>query len=174
MNVHRRLIIRGGTSPTQAGGFPPPFGAPQAGGFPPPYGAPSPYGAPPPSPQPTSAPPAPTPEADSDSDAEYGVFDEDTPLGTRFDEKDEAKALGARWNGEHWFAPAGTERTPELARWVVPNGATRRYLRVPFEQKDDAKREVGARWMGAPRAWYLPPNHNCPYYVDRCRSRGWL
>lgn len=41
-----------------------------------------------------------------------------------FAEKDEAKALGARWNGERksWYVPDG-KATEAFARWLPPGGA---------------------------------------------------
>lgn len=41
-----------------------------------------------------------------------------------FAEKDEAKALGARWNGERksWYVPDGKPTEP-FERWLAPGGA---------------------------------------------------
>jgi hypothetical protein len=41
-----------------------------------------------------------------------------------FAEKDEAKALGARWNGERksWYVPDGKDTAP-FERWLPPGGA---------------------------------------------------
>lgn len=42
-----------------------------------------------------------------------------TVLQVAFREKDEVKRLGARWNGTHWYVPAGRDLTP-FARWLPP------------------------------------------------------
>ncbi len=39
-----------------------------------------------------------------------------------FREKDEAKALGARWDGSTWYVPAGRSLAP-FARWLPPGAA---------------------------------------------------
>ena len=42
-----------------------------------------------------------------------------TPLKVPFKEKDEAKALGARWNpdGKHWYVPEGVDAAP-FEKWL--------------------------------------------------------
>lgn len=47
-----------------------------------------------------------------------------TALNVPFDEKDEAKALGARWDGEKksWGVPAGTDTKP-FAKWLTKKAA---------------------------------------------------
>jgi len=55
---------------------------------------------------------------------------QDTPLNVPFKEKDEAKALGARWNpaGKYWYVPAGTD-TAAFAKWL--DGAPEEVKPVP-------------------------------------------
>jgi hypothetical protein len=74
-----------------------------------------------------------------------------TKLMCPFHEKDEAKALGARWDSEQrlWYAPAGAD-LDSFKRWL-PGG--RHYLNVPFEEKDEAK-ALGAMWDVEKRRWY--------------------
>ena len=45
-------------------------------------------------------------------------------LNVPFSEKDQAKALGARWDGElkKWFVPAGQDEAP-FARWFPSESA---------------------------------------------------
>ena len=46
------------------------------------------------------------------------------PLKVPFNEKDQAKALGARWNAEskHWYVPQGVDAAP-FEKWLVAGGA---------------------------------------------------
>jgi serine/threonine protein kinase len=66
-----------------------------------------------------------------------------------FDNKDEAKALGARWDAEVkcWFIPQGIDPA-KLCEWWA-------YLECPYEQKDMA-RQQGAKWDKALKNWYVP------------------
>lgn len=43
-----------------------------------------------------------------------------TPLKVPFNEKDQAKSLGARWNAEarHWYVPQGVDSTP-FEKWFT-------------------------------------------------------
>src|SRR6185437_7930287 len=50
----------------------------------------------------------------------------------------------------------------------APNISDQRvYLAVPFDEKDDAK-EIGARWDGRSKAWYVPPG------TDLAPFTSWL
>lgn len=90
-----------------------------------------------------------------------------------FDEKDDAKALGAQWDGERkvWYAP-NADIFEELAKWHRPAGASgasgpiakggpsgpiakRRRIRCTFDDKDRAK-ALGARWDSDRKFWYAP------------------
>ena len=81
-----------------------------------------------------------------------------TWLSVSFSQKDEAKALGARFDGDEkrWYVPAGRDPTPLLARWP-PREDT--YLQVPFAKKDEAK-AMGARWDPLKKAWYAPASRD--------------
>jgi len=70
-----------------------------------------------------------------------------------FEEKEEAKKLGARWDREEqlWFAAANTDPAV-YDRWGT-------YLNVPFGEKEEAKK-LGARWDRNHRRWYAPPDRN--------------
>ncbi|CAK0836482.1 unnamed protein product [Prorocentrum cordatum] len=101
-----------------------------------------------------------------------------TYLEVPFPEKDEAKALGAKWDPDQqkWFAEPGAGAAG-VARWLprrAAGGAERRppeaagvaqaypakpwrtYLQVPFKEKDAAKL-VGARWDPDRRQWFVEP-----------------
>jgi hypothetical protein len=66
-----------------------------------------------------------------------------------FAEKDQAKALGARWDAEVkcWFVPQGVDPA-ELREWWA-------YLDCPYEEKDEA-RGRGAKWDKALKKWFVP------------------
>jgi hypothetical protein len=100
-----------------------------------------------------------------------------TFLSVPFDDKDEAKQMGARWDPDRrlWYAMAGRPTHDALAaKWplaadtVIDVGAdagvppVKTYLRVPFDEKDAAKR-AGARWDPAQKMWFAvdgTPNHD--------------
>lgn len=90
-----------------------------------------------------------------------------------YKEKDQAKALGAKWDGKEksWYAPADTNLEP-LQKWVIsdnqqaevtqqttympePTSDEKTYLAVPFSEKDDAK-VLGAKWDKEAKSWYAP------------------
>lgn len=97
-----------------------------------------------------------------------------------FKEKDEAKALGAKWDAgqKSWYVPAGLD-VALFAKWVpsavlsVPPGpmparegadlpapresnSQRTFLAVPYGERDLAKRH-GALWDNKAKAWYVGP-----------------
>ena len=57
---------------------------------------------------------------------------------------------------------------------------SKRYLCHPFSKHEEVKREVGARFDGSRRKWYIPeeclcaPPRAAARNLDYCRSRGWL
>ena len=110
-------------------------------------------------------------DEDDDSDEEYA---EATPLGVSYEKRETVKALGAWWNAatRNWMAPEGGDRK-KFAPWVRVAGP-RRYLCHPFSKNDEVKREVGARFDGSRRKWYIPEECLCARNVEYCRSRGWL
>jgi len=98
-----------------------------------------------------------------------------------FKEKDEAKGLGARWDRQQqsWYVPPGADAAL-FSKWapgvtttaVEPRSAqsapeaqgeaqkpaqqARRYLAVPYEQRNAAK-AAGALWDKAAKSWYIGP-----------------
>ena len=100
-------------------------------------------------------------------------------LDVPYEEKNQARALGARWDGraKSWYAPVGADME-RLAQWLpknrvlnanqkavesvikeentMTNVATEKtFLAVPFADKDDAK-ALGARWDKEAKSWYAP------------------
>ena len=90
-----------------------------------------------------------------------------TFLHVPFEDKDEAKALGAKWNRQThaWFVPAGVDAAP-FARWRQPCPAAphertlqpdRDYLAVPYGERRAAK-AAGAAWDPAAKSWFVGPH----------------
>jgi len=79
-----------------------------------------------------------------------------TYLHVPFDQKDQAKALGARWNGteKKWFVPAGVPIKP-FSRW----------LNAP-PPKPEKKTLDTSRWVRV-------PEHSPRLYVDLVPKTGW-
>ena len=73
-----------------------------------------------------------------------------------FDDKNEVKSLGARWEpaSKRWYIgpDCSDNNLEELERWKSPS-----YLVVPYEEKNDAK-SAGAAWDANKKKWYVPPN----------------
>ncbi len=97
-----------------------------------------------------------------------------TMIAVPFKEKNEAKALGAKWDRQQqsWYIPAGVDRTP-FAKWretgaladdkdvsqSIPGTEPqndRVYLAVPYSERVDA-RAAGALWDKAAGSWYAGP-----------------
>lgn len=86
-------------------------------------------------------------------------------------EKDEAKALGARWNAERksWYVPDGTDAAP-FAQWLAPGGA------APAESKAKVDSYVGKPTVGE---HYFKLDHECNPFAEcaQCRpvlvAAGW-
>ncbi|MCP4287509.1 MAG: DUF1738 domain-containing protein [Gammaproteobacteria bacterium] len=90
-----------------------------------------------------------------------------------FREKDEAKALGARWDGQAraWYVPTGMDTAP-FAKWAREAavqaqapvdssqgekvGQARLYLAVPYVERSAAK-TAGALWDKSAKSWYAGP-----------------
>lgn len=108
-----------------------------------------------------------------------------------FKQKDEAKALGARWDRQEqaWFVPPGIDPAP-LAKWApeatttapgaseavaepkppAPSKAAvegRQYLAVPYGERDVAK-AAGAAWDKTAKSWYAGPQ------ADISKLQRWL
>ena len=111
---------------------------------------------------------------DDDDDDDDEAYAEATPLGVSYEKRETVKALGAWWNAatRNWMAPEGGDRK-KFAPWVRVAGP-RRYLCHSFSKNDEVKREVGARFDGSRRMWYIPEECLCARNVEYCRSRGWL
>ncbi|HCT8266354.1 zincin-like metallopeptidase domain-containing protein [Escherichia coli] len=112
-------------------------------------------------------------------------------LNVPFKEKDEVKALGARWDRQEraWYVPAGVDPAP-FAKWAR-EGATaavaaraeapatqptaerrnaaqeRVYLAVPYGERQVAK-AAGAQWDKVAKSWYAGPN------ADMDKLQRWL
>lgn len=70
-----------------------------------------------------------------------------------FDENEEAKKLGARWDKEErlWFTMADAD-SEIYNRWST-------YLNIPFDENEEANK-LGARWDWRKKRWYAPPDRN--------------
>lgn len=90
-----------------------------------------------------------------------------TFLHVPFEDKEEAKALGAKWHrqAQAWFVPAGVDaaafsqwrkpiRTPGDAQRPLQPG--REYLAVPYGERKAAK-AAGAAWDPAAKSWFVGP-----------------
>ena len=66
-----------------------------------------------------------------------------------FDEKEDAKALGARWDAtvKSWHVPQGVDPAKFKKWW--------RFLDCSFEEKDKV-RDLGARWDKQSKKWFVP------------------
>jgi hypothetical protein len=94
-------------------------------------------------------------------------------------EKDQAKALGARWNNERkvWYVPDGTVSTP-FERWIVPgaNPAAPAKAAAPKEKPGKVDSYVGKRVVGAN---YVELEHDCNPFTacEQCQpvlaASGW-
>src|SRR5450830_871273 len=97
-----------------------------------------------------------------------------------FAEKEEAKALGARWNGERksWYVPEGKD-TGAFARWLPPGGADF----VPAVAKPSLKSRpvMTDSYAGKPviARYYTELQHDCdlfaacPVCAPKLASSGW-
>lgn len=92
-----------------------------------------------------------------------------------FKEKDDAKALGARWDRKEqsWFIPSGVDSKP-FEKWARDDNAKslaedngRTYLAVPYEQRNEAK-SAGARWDKTAKSWYMEAG------ADETKLSKWL
>jgi len=94
-----------------------------------------------------------------------------TYINVPFREKNDAKALGARWDRQKqsWYVPRNLDLAP-FAKWTqgAPNGSTadpvasqdvqeRLYLAVPYAERLEAK-AAGALWDKGAKSWYAGPS----------------
>lgn len=88
-----------------------------------------------------------------------------TYINVPFDDKDEAKTLGARFdmNKKCWYVPVGGDIS-KFSKWMngTKNVTSIRkvWLDVPFDDKDEAKK-AGARWDKDKKSWYVFSNQMC-------------
>ncbi len=84
-------------------------------------------------------------------------------LNVPFEDKDQVKALGARWDNDRkcWYAPKGADLS-KFTNWMgdgkVPSQVKKAWLDVPFDDKDEAK-SMGARWDKDKKRWYVLSNN---------------
>jgi putative DNA primase/helicase len=107
-----------------------------------------------------------------------------TYLDVPYHQKDEAKALGARWDRQEqsWFLPAGIKDIAPFAQWArnadtaAPERPTqpekqgtqeRQYLAVPYGERAAAK-AAGALWDKAAKSWFAGAK------ADKSRLQRWL
>jgi hypothetical protein len=92
-------------------------------------------------------------------------------------EKDEAKALGARWNKDSklWYVPDGVEAAP-FQRWLlkgVPPPASGKPSAAPAGRVDSyvGKQVVGARYVALEHG--CNPFEACPVCAPTLAASGW-
>lgn len=90
-------------------------------------------------------------------------------LNVPFNDRDEAKALGAFWdaNAKSWYVPKGKDPKP-FEKWIGESSSKsspkKVYLKVPFDEKDEAK-SCGARWDQNKKSWYIMSNMDKSKFV---------
>ena len=75
-------------------------------------------------------------------------------LNVPFEDKDEVKKLGAKWDQDtkKWYV-GEFALVKDFQKWQAPEGG-RKYLKVPFDNKDEAK-ALGARFDMDKKQWYI-------------------
>ena len=98
-----------------------------------------------------------------------------TYLNVPFDDKDEAKRAGARFDGDKkcWYAPAGSDIS-KFSKWL-PDGKTslsvkKILLDVPYDAKDEVKK-AGARWDPDKKSWYIMSNQMNSTFKQYIKSK---
>ena len=81
-----------------------------------------------------------------------------TYLNVPFEDKDEAKAAGAYWDGDKklWYVPAGKD-VSAFKKWTPDKNMSsvkKVYVNVPFAMKDQVK-AAGAYWDVKKKKWYF-------------------
>lgn len=132
-----------------------------------------------------------TAEAAQLGDREQRSQDDRAYLAVPFKEKDQAKALGAKWDRQEqsWYVPAGADVAP-FEKWAQEGAKTaaesrapeqgtqtgaagqgasegRQYLAVPYGERGPAK-VAGAEWDKAAKSWYAGPK------ADMDKLQRWL
>ncbi|ABX51823.1 domain of unknown function DUF1738 (plasmid) [Shewanella baltica OS195] len=101
----------------------------------------------------------------------------DTPqnkvfLSVPHSEKEQAKALGAKWDRQHkhWYT-FESELIKFNGQWPIvkiePKVETKLYLAVPYAEKTQAK-ALGAQWDKQQKSWYIEPG------IDKKLFNKWL
>ena len=90
-----------------------------------------------------------------------------------FNEKNEAKSLGAKWDQENkgWYVPEGVNMA-DFAKWPEKQKSempARDYIKVPMKDKDEAK-ALGARWDKDNKLWFIPKNANADLFAKWPRT----
>ena len=96
--------------------------------------------------------------------------DERIYLNCPFDDKDECKSLGGRWDSDvrKWYITDEMASEP-FAQWMEgadvspdaskpqaePDEGEKTYLNCPFDDKEACK-ALGGRWDGDAKKWYVP------------------
>ena len=81
-----------------------------------------------------------------------------------FDEKKEAKSLGAKWDGKHmkkWYVPQ--ELSNQIHKFPK-RWNPKLYLSCTFEEKDHVKK-AGAKWDRHEKRWYITPNQKATKFA---------
>ena len=90
-------------------------------------------------------------------------------LNCPFDDKDECKSLGGRWDSDvrKWYITDemasepfaqwmdGAEASGEPSKPQAEEEGEKTYLNCPFDDKEECK-ALGGRWDGDAKKWYVP------------------
>lgn len=118
------------------------------------------------------------PGSDNVRAEQQGAGDDKTFIVVPFREKEEAKALGAKWDRQQvsWYIPAGVDHSA-FSKWLSPSTGEvkaasvsnsevdkptttdKLYLAVPYSERVAAK-AAGAKWDAGAKSWYAGPNAN--------------
>jgi hypothetical protein len=84
-----------------------------------------------------------------------------------FEEKDQVKELGAKWDtsARKWYIETASDDFFKFQQWLP-----RLYLKCSYEQKDEVK-QLGAKWDAKARHWYIPNGISA---TDRKKFSKWL
>ena len=64
-----------------------------------------------------------------------------------YDEKDNAKSIGARWNVQYKYWYCDSNNNDLIEKYKI------KYIKVAYDKKDNAK-SMGARWNVIKKCWY--------------------
>lgn len=97
-------------------------------------------------------------------------FDNKTYISVPFRDKEEAKALGAKWDRQEssWYIPSNLDKS-SFSKWLIKDShdeitknstikmndqLNKTYLAVPYTDKEEAK-SLGAKWDKTVKSWYV-------------------